>query len=92
MEYSLDFSQRLIEAARSFVGKDKINDETGRTVLYLSLLSCEISLKALLEQAGYTREELKKRSHDFSGLIKDLCHCDLLGTGAGSTTCTGAEL
>lgn len=93
MEYSLEFSQRLIEAAKSFVDKDKIVDESGRAVLYLSLLSCEISLKALLEQAGYTIKELKKRSHDFAGLIEDLCHCDLQGTGiAGSKPYSGAKL
>lgn len=93
MEYSLEFSQRLIDAAKSFTDKEKIYDETGRAVLYLSLLSCEISLKALLEQAGYTVKELKKRSHDFSGLVKDLCSCDLEGTGiAGSKPHTGAKL
>ncbi len=93
MEYSLQFSQRLIDAARSFLDKGKVDDETGRAVLYLSLLSCEISLKALLEQAGYTIKELKKRSHDFKGLIKDLCFCDLLGTGiAGSKPYSGAKL
>jgi len=93
MEYSLEFSQRLIDAAKSFVDKDKIDDEAGRAVLYLSLLSCEISLKALLEKARYTVKELKKRSHDFSGLIEDICLCDLEGTGiAGSKPHTGAEL
>lgn len=93
MKYSLEFSQRLIEAAKSFVDKDEVNDESGRAVLYLSLLSCEISLKAILEKAGYTIKELKKRSHDLAGLIKDLCHCDLMGTGiGGSKPYTGARL
>ena len=93
MEYSLEFSQRLIDAAKSFIGKDKTDDDTCRAVLYLSLLSCEISLKALLEQAGYTTKELKRRSHDLSGLLKDLCFCDLVGTGiAGSKPKTGADL
>jgi hypothetical protein len=93
VEYSLEFSQRLIDAAKSFLDKDTVDDETGRAVLYLSLLSCEISLKALLEQAGYTIEELKKRSHDFKGLIKALCSCNLVGMGiAGSRPHSGAEL
>jgi hypothetical protein len=81
MEYSLDFSERLIDAARSFSRKKNIDGETGRAILYLSLLSCEISLKALLEQAGFPLKKIKKRSHDFGGLIKDLCFCDLVGTG-----------
>ena len=93
MEYSLEFSRRLLDAAKSFIDKDKIDDETGRAVLYMSLLSCEISLKALLEKAGYTIKELKNRSHDFSGLIKDLCFCDLEGTGIGGLKpYTGAKL
>ncbi len=93
MEYSLEFSQRLIDAARSFVDGGNVDAESGRAVLYLSLLSCEISLKAILEKAGYTIKELKKRSHDLSGLIKDLCLCDLLGTGIyGSKPHTGAML
>jgi hypothetical protein len=50
-------------------------------------------IKTILENAGYTIEELKKRSHDFSGLIKDLCLCDLVGTGIpGSKSYTGARL
>ena len=93
MEYSLAFSQRLIDAAKSFADKEEVGDETGRAILYLSLLSCEISLKALLEKAGFTTKELKKRSHDLSGLIKDLCFCDLHGTGiSGSKPQTGAAL
>ena len=84
---------RNLSNAESFLNKDEVDDETGRAVLYLSLLSCEISLKAILEKAGYTIKELKIRSHDFSGLIKDLCFCDLLGKGiAGSKPYTGAEL
>lgn len=85
MEYSLDFAERLIEAAESFVGKENSNDEAGRTILYLSLLSCEISLKALLEKAGFSVKELKKRSHDLRGLTKDICCCELTGTGIGDS-------
>lgn len=93
MEYNLQFSKRLIDAAKSFLDNDQISDETGRAILYLSLLSCEISLKALLEQAGYTITELKKRSHDLHGLVKDLCLCDIVGTGIdGSKPYTGAKL
>lgn len=85
MEYSLEFSQRLIDAANSFLDNDKVKGETGRAVLYLSLLSCEISLKALLEGAGFTIKEIRKRSHDLTGLCEDLCRCDLLGTGIGDS-------
>ena len=85
VEYSIEFADRLIEAAESFVTKTSPSDEVGRTVLYLSLLSCEISIKALLERAGYTLEELKKRSHDLNGLLKDICACELTDTRIGNS-------
>lgn len=85
MEYSIEFGERLIEAADSFVTKSSPSDEVGRTVLYLSLLSCEISLKALLEKAGFSVQELTRRSHDLSGLAKDICCCELTGTGIGNS-------
>jgi len=85
MEYSLEFSERLIDAANSLVRDADGKDEAGRAVLYLSLLSCEISLKALLERAGYTVKELIKRSHDLKGLLHDICFCELAGTGIGNS-------
>ena len=85
MEYSLKFGERLIEAANSFVGSNNSNEEVGRTVLYLSLLSCEITLKSLLENAGYTPKELKKHSHNLRGLVKELCNCQLIGRSVGNS-------
>ena len=68
MEFSLDFSKRLIESAK-YLEKNKPKEkEAGRAILYLSLVSCEISLKALLEKAGYPIKDLKHMSHDFSSL------------------------
>lgn len=85
MEYSLEFGKRLIEAAKSFVITEETDDEAGRAVLYLSLLSCEITLKALLEKAGFTIGELKSRSHDLKGLLTDICFCELAGSGIGNS-------
>lgn len=56
-------------------------DEAGRTVLYLSCLSCEISLKALLEHSGYSSKELKKLSHDLSRLLSEVSSCTVASTG-----------
>lgn len=92
MEYSLEFSERLIETAKSFIGKGNAEEETDRLVLYLSLLSSEISLKALLEKAGYATERLKRRSHDLSCLMKDLCSCDLPGTEDADAKKLGAGI
>ena len=82
MTFSLGFSERLIEAAESFFNiQNNSADEVARAVLYLSLLSCEISLKALLEQAGFPIKEIKKRSHDLEGLLEDVGTCKLSNTG-----------
>lgn len=91
MEYSIEFADRLIEAADSFVPKPSPSDEVGRTVLYLSLLSCEISLKALLERAGYSLSELKKRSHDLNGLLQEICACELTSKKIGNSLLLSAS-
>jgi|GEM_PF-1234057 len=83
MHYSLEFGERLIDAADSLATEKNTSDEVGRAVLYLSLLSCEISLKALLEKAGFSVKELKSLSHNLSGLAKKICLCELKDTGIG---------
>lgn len=85
MEYSIEFGKRLIDASKSFITTGQANEESGRAMLYLSLLSCEITLKALLEKAGFTIKELKSRSHDLKGLLTDICFCELTGSGIGSS-------
>ena len=78
MTFSIEFSKRLIEAAESFFAiPNNTADEAARAVLYLSLVSCEISLKALLEQAGFPIKEIKKRSHNLAGLLEDFSACEL---------------
>lgn len=47
----------------------------GRTVLYLSCLACEITLKALLERSGKPVNEIKNLSHNLAGLLKELGAC-----------------
>lgn len=58
-EFNLGFSQKLIEAAKAIKSNDLTDLEAKRTVLYLSLLSIEISLKAIMEKAGITISKLK---------------------------------
>ncbi len=77
MEYSIEFSENLISAAKSIKEKQYKTEETDRAVLYLSLLSCEITLKSMLEKAGYSVKELKKRSHDLQGLLQDIGSCEV---------------
>lgn len=51
-QYDLKFAERLAQVAAQLVADDITSVDAQRTVLYLSLLSMEISLKAMLEQAG----------------------------------------
>lgn len=83
MEYSIEFAERLIEAADSFIGKSEPGEEAGRAVLYLSLLSCEISLKAVLEKAGFAPDQLRRRSHNLDSLLSDLCRCETWEPASG---------
>ena len=72
MEYSPRFSGELIKAASYIHKEDAQSFDAKRTVLYLSLLSCEITLKALLEKVGMPIEEIKKLGHDLEGLLQRL--------------------
>ena len=74
-EYSLSFAEKLAKAAALVAAEGLDDPEAKRTVLYLSLLSTEVSLKAMLEQAGVALPKIRKRSHDLAGLLSDLGHC-----------------
>lgn len=76
-EFNLGFSEKLIEAAE-LVASDGITEfDTLQTVIYLSLLSSEISLKTLLEQAGYSVKVIRKCSHDLKQLLDSLGSCEV---------------
>ena len=77
----LMFSKNLIKAACLLMLDSNKMDQAGRTVLYLSLLSCELSLKAALECAGYKPNELKKISHKLDVLLKKVGFCIMKNTG-----------
>ena len=51
-EYDIAFGERLAETARMVADEGLAELDAQRTVLYLSLLSTEITLKAMLERAG----------------------------------------
>ena len=74
-EYSLAFAERLAATARLLASDGLEDAEAKRTVLYLSLLLTEVTLKAMLEQAGVPVEKICKRSHHLAGLVRDLGQC-----------------
>jgi hypothetical protein len=76
-QYDISFAEKLSQVA-SLVLADGIDElEAQRTVLYLSLLSTEIALKAMLEKAGMSVAEIRSRSHDIAALLRDLDHCNV---------------
>lgn len=85
-EYNIEFAGKLITAARVVASSDSDSVDAQRTVLYLSLLSCEISLKALLERAGFSVREITALSHNLRGLLDTVCRCEVNETIAGVTT------
>ncbi|HEX7914197.1 hypothetical protein [Rudaea sp.] len=81
-EYNLQVAERLVDAAH-FLEKQ---DEPGATgaILYLSLVAAELTLKALLEKAGWPIEHLRfVRGHKLAELLIDLCTCEVQDSSTG---------
>lgn len=77
-EYSFTMSATIGKAAQLLVeqvGLDEV--EAQRTVLYLSCLSAELTLKTLLESAGMPLGEIKKLSHNLSLLQDEVGRCEV---------------
>jgi hypothetical protein len=76
-EYDIDFAAKLAIVANEVDEKDPFAYDARRVTLYLSRLSAEITLKALLEKAGFPLAQIRKRSHDLRGLLIDLGECEV---------------
>ena len=76
-EYNLGFSRKLVETARLVVDDGVDSFDAVQTVVYLSLLSCEISLKALLEQSGLPVKQAKSHGHDLRALLGEVDRCEV---------------
>ena len=76
-EYNLGFSKKVAETAR-LVAYDGIDSfDAVQTIVYLSLLSCEIALKALIEQAGLPVHKIKAHWHDLEALLREVSICEV---------------
>jgi hypothetical protein len=76
-EYDIAFGERLAETACMVAAEGLTSLDAQRTVLYLSLLSTEISLKAMLERAGKPVSQIRSRSHRLAELLSDLGGCEV---------------
>lgn len=94
-EYDLEFATKLAETADLLVNDGLEYLDAQRTVLYLSLLSCEISLKALLEQAGFSVARIRRRSHNLRKLLADLgneCEVEVILSENTRRWCPATEI
>ena len=76
-EYDINFAAKLATVADQVDEKDPWAHDARRVTLYLSRLSAELTLKALLEKAGMPISKIRKRSHDLRGLLKDISDCEV---------------
>lgn len=76
-EYDISFAEKLASVAAEVEEKDPMAHNARRTAVYLGRLSVEISLKALLERAGFSVSRIRARSHDLRGLLSDLGECEI---------------
>ncbi len=76
-EYDLGFAAKLAETADLLDERQPHNNDARRVMVYLSRLSMEISLKALLEQAGKPVQQIRSRSHELNDLLADLDECEV---------------
>lgn len=75
-EYDIGFSRTLLEVAERALIENSMTLEVQRTVLYVSLLSTEITLKHVLEKAGLPISKIKLLGHDLYALISEIDKCE----------------
>ncbi len=84
VEYNIDFSEKLIDCAKTLNVEGIDTFEAGQAVIYLSDLSCEITMKAFLEKAGKPIREMKALSHKLNKLLDEFSRCQVKeDTGTG---------
>ena len=77
-EYDIAFGEHLAKTAHMVANENLEKLDAQRTVLYLSLLSTEITLKAMLEHAGKPVSKIRVHSHRLADLLSDIAHqCEI---------------
>lgn len=72
-EYNLEFSEAMSESSRLILDANPLLQEAPRASLYMALVSCEISLKYILDKAG---SDVPK-THNLSSLLKLVSECTI---------------
>lgn len=76
-EYNIGFSKKLAETARLVADNGVDSFDAVQTIVYLSLLSCEIALKVLLERSGLPVNQIKAHWHDLEALLGEVSRCEV---------------
>ena len=75
--YNLGFGRKLAETAHLVAADGLDSFDAIQTVIYLSLLSCEITLKVLLERSGLPVKQIKAHWHDLDELLREVSRCEV---------------
>lgn len=75
--YDLAFARKFADVAEATICQLNADVECRRVVAYISRVSMELSLKAFLEQAGFSICEIKKPWHDLRKLLNEVGKCEV---------------
>lgn len=73
--YSFQLARSFADIALCKVVSGQSTVEDHQAIAYISRVSIELSLKALLEKAGVQPNTVRRLSHDLPGLLKELGKC-----------------
>lgn len=76
-EFNLDLAETFALHAAELAKKKNESINTKRVALYNALVSIEISLKHLLERAGWNRTSIKSLNHDLCKLLHSVAKCTI---------------
>jgi len=77
-EYNIEFAQQMSAASIALLSRSAHSIEADRAALYISLVACEVALKAALERAGKPLTKIRRHSHKLSKLLDEVSACTVL--------------
>jgi hypothetical protein len=83
-EYDIDLAESFALVATGIVNGGVRVPAPEKTALYTALLSTELSLKAMLEQAGMPVDDIHDHRHNLQKLLNELGNCKVMAPGRGN--------
>ena len=77
-EYNIDFAYQMAHASKYILENDSESEGARRAALYTALVACEIGLKVALENSGYRVNDIAKKKHNLSELLKMVSSCTVI--------------